>query len=136
MENMKKIGFGAGILTCIVSLMVIIGSTGYTPQSEQRWQTVQILSALGAENNPGSGASGFLEIFFINHSTAPENAYLQNTSATLESWCVANMAGKTPYGSADEFHVELASEVSFDIVVRVRFNRTHAYETDHFVDNP
>jgi len=84
--------------------------------------------AEAAEANPGTGASGFLEIFWINHTATPATAYLQNTSATLEAWCVANMPGLTPYASADNFNVQIASNKLFDIVVRCRWNKTVCFD--------
>jgi len=133
----KKAGVAIGtILGTIFVFGLLIGFNiqdivPTSVETEEMWQKVYIWTPL-AEGDPGTGASGFLEIFFINHSTEAATCYDENSSSTLESWCVANMAGKTPYGTADEFDVELASEVSFDIVVRVRFNKTHAWETDKF----
>lgn len=77
--------------------------------------------ASAAEADPGSGAGGILEVFFINHTATPATAYDENTSATLESWCTAAGLG---YASADDFNVELAHTVTFDVVVRVRGNAT------------
>ena len=76
---------------------------------------------LYAEANPGAGASGILEVFFINHSAA--NDYKDvNNSATLETWCTANGLG---FANADDTEVDLAHSTSFDVVVRVRGNATH-----------
>ena len=80
--------------------------------------------AEAAENDPGAGASGFLEIFFPNHTATPQTAYDENTSATIETWCVTNMPGKTPYASADNFNVKIAHSITFDILVKVRYNKT------------
>ena len=125
------------MLICVVSLMVVFATMDEvvkdsSVETEEMWQMVYVWTPLG-EGDPGTGASGFLEVFFINHTAENLNTtYDENSSSTLEGWCTANMVGKTPYATADDFNVELASEVSFDIVVRVRFNKTHAWETDHF----
>lgn len=136
-KNIMNAGTRLGLLFGVILVtMIIIGiniSDVAIVTEEQRWQEVYIWNPVGSEGNPGAGASGFLEIFFINHTASPTVAYLENTSSTLESWCTSNMAGKTPYANADNFNVELASEVSFDIVVRVRFNKTHAWETNKFI---
>ena len=75
--------------------------------------------------------SGFLEIYYINLSDSGY-AYT-NTSATLEGYCDTLWGDdKTGYADADEYDLELASETTFAILVRVRYNQTHCYETDHW----
>lgn len=105
--------------------MKIGGFDTYIPTWHVIWQGSL---AEAAEANPGTGKSGFLEIFWINHTATPATAFLQNNSATLEAWCVANMPGKTPYASADSFNVQIASNVGFDIVVRCRWNKTNCWD--------
>ena len=86
--------------------------------------------AEAAEGDPGAGNGGFLEIFFVNHSATPTTAYGpdRNDSSILEGWCTAGYG----YASADNFNLQISSGVTFDIVVRVRYNREQAYETDHW----
>lgn len=133
-SNFRKAGvrFGTVIgifFVCFILLMNV------QIKEEPTWHVVwQGSLAEAAENNPGTGATGWLEIFFINHTATPATAYDENTSATLESWCVANMAGKTPYGTADEFNVKLDNLVSFDILVRARWNATHCKNATMFQD--
>jgi len=132
-----KAGVTVGVLCGIVFIvaLLIVSNISHVVQpqveKERVWQRVYVWTPLGEGSPTGSG---FLEIFFINHSAAPATCYDENTSATLESWCVANMPGKTPYATADDFNVELASEVSFDIVIRVRFNLTHVGDGADFID--
>jgi hypothetical protein len=90
--------------------------------------------AQAAENNPGAGASGILQLFFPNHSADPGNAYDENTSATIEGWCTANMPGKTPYSSSDDFNLELDHTTTFDFIIKVRVNKTHAWNGTAFID--
>ena len=79
MEKIKKIGFGAGITTCIIMLLLIVSNINQgliePPTKQEEWQTVQVWTPLGAEANPGAGASGFLEIFFMNLSSADQWGY-------------------------------------------------------------
>lgn len=125
-SNFKKAGHRLGLIVGIFVVCFIL-IMNVQIKEEPTWHIIwEGNLAEAAENNPGAGATGWLEIFFINHTAAPATAYDENTSATLESWCVANMAGKTPYGTADEFNVELDSLTSFDILVRARWNATHA----------
>lgn len=87
-----------------------------------------------AEGDPGAGDSGFLEIYFPNHTATPGTAYDENTSATIEGWCeTAHGSAKTPYATADAFDVELKKDTAFDIVVRVRYNKTHAWDGAKFI---
>ena len=83
--------------------------------------------AQAIENNP-TGGTGFLEIFFINHTTTPSITFKQNSSSTLESWCVTNMPGLTPYANLDNFDVTISSSKLFDIVVRCSWNKTIAFD--------
>jgi len=137
-DKLLKAGVISGIIFCVFVAGLLIG-TNFNDvveyREEEMWQMVQRFTPL-AEGNPGAGASGFLEIFFINHSAADLNTtFNENSSGKLESWCDANMAGhNSTFATADSFDLELASEVSFDIVVRVRFNKTHAWETNKFID--
>lgn len=136
----KKAGVRLGLVVGLVIAMFLVYATFPTPElvmdeETEQWNIVFKGSiAEAAESNPGAGASGFLEIFFTNHSGSPATAYSENTSATLESWCVANMPGKTPYASADSYNLELDHSVAFDIVVKVRFNKTHAWNGSAFID--
>jgi len=133
MQNLKRKSSKAGIflgifLVCFILIMNV------QIEEEPKWRVIWKGSlAEAAEADPGAGASGFLEVFFINHTATPTTAYDENSSATLESWCVANMPGKTPYANADSFYVELQSEQSFDFVVRARFNKTHCWDVDKFI---
>jgi len=135
-EGTKKITIRLGVVSGIVIAVFLASLMTPVPVMEEgqvRWRTIY-RGAL-AEADPGSGESGFLEIFFINHTTTPGTAYKQNTSASLEAWCVANMTGKTPYATADNFNVSLQHSVYFNIVVRCRFNKTHAWNGTMFMNN-
>ena len=93
--------------------------------------------AQAAEADPGLNTSGFLQIFFVNHSATPNATFNQNDSSVLESWCDTNMPGATPnaWANADNFDIEsFASELTFVIMVRTRYNKTHAWDTDKFID--
>lgn len=130
METKRKgIRLGVVVGVFVVVMFALYSIPKPTMKYEPSWHVVwEGTLAEASEANPGSGASGFLEIFWINHTATPATAYLQNTSATLEAWCVANMPGKTPYASADNFNVQIASNKLFDIVVRCRWNKTNAFD--------
>jgi len=129
-----ELGVAIGVM-CIVGMLMIAGLNVIKEQpiETEMWQKVYVWTPLGAEGNPGTGASGFLEFFMVNLSDA--TGYDENSSSTLETWSAANMAGKTPYGNADEFDFEFTSETTCVFMVRVRFNKTHAWETDKFNGN-
>jgi hypothetical protein len=103
------------------------------PMVTTTWHLIKSYGALGTEGNPGAGVSGFLEIFFINHTATPTTAYDTNVSSQLETWCNATMAGLHPYANADNFITEVDYGVTFDIVVRVRFNKTNAWDGAKFI---
>jgi len=104
-------------------------------EKELVWQKVATWPAVG-EATPGADTTGFLEIYIINHTAVGSGTVFdENTSATLEGWCVTNMPGHTPYASTDAFSVDIASEIQFDILVRGQFNKTHCWDGTKFRDD-
>lgn len=130
-EGTKKATIKLGIISGIV-IAILFTASLMTPEpvieeKQVRWRIIY-RGAVAGEADPGDNESGFLEIFFINHTVTPNTAYDVNASATLETWCVANMTGKTPYATADNFNTSLQHSVNFNIIVRCRFNKTHAWD--------
>lgn len=132
-NNSSKAGKGTGLVILLVVGM-FLAYNALNPQLQVDEHGYHIIFegnlAQAAEGNPGAGASGILEIFFINHSAGNDYAS-ENTSATLETWCTANGLG---YASADDFNVELSHSVLFDIAIKVRVNKTHAWDGSKFMD--
>lgn len=130
MQKINRKGIKAGVyfgifLVCFILLMNI------QIEEEPRWQVIWKGSlAEAVEASPGAGVTGFLEFFFINHSANPATDYVLNDSSTFETWCTAN---DLFFANADEFHGEIASEVSGDFLVRVQFNKTHCWDVDKFI---
>jgi len=90
------------------------------------WNVVWEGNLASAEANPGGGAgTGFLGIYCYPHSADPGTDYATNLS---EGSALA-------YADTDDFSEDLASETSFDFVVKARWNRTHAYNVDQFDDS-
>jgi hypothetical protein len=137
MKTIFKAGVPLTVLVIgLVAAMMYMPSVHdvvYQPKVTQVWHLVKSYNALASDNDPGAGSSGFLEIFFINHTATPTTAFDDNTSATLEAWCVANMVGHTPYATADQFRTEVSYGVTFDIVVKCRWNRANAYDGAKFI---
>lgn len=83
---------------------------------QKGWQTIAT-----AEGNPGAGASGVLQIYIYPHQAAPATAYQ------------ANLSNASAYGHTDNLNTSAGTDVpydtAFDIVVKCRFNTTHAYNT-------
>jgi len=75
--------------------------------------------------------SGILSIYFPLHDAAPDTTYLENNSTILESMCLDNGTG---YVNTDDFRLEMPHSTAFDIVVRVRANRTVAWNGSAFID--
>ena len=125
-----KAGIISSVLVGVICGLVVMANVDLNPVSEVRgWQMIDDWKWLG-EGDPGAGASGILEVFFINHSAT--NAYTNfNTSTTLEGWCTAAGLG---YAEADDFNLEISYNVVFDIVVKVRVNKTHCWNGTAFID--
>jgi hypothetical protein len=72
-----------------------------------------------AEGDPGAGASGILEIYIYPHQADPATAYQ------------ANLSTEAAFGYSDNLNASAGSNIpydtAFDIVVKCRFNTTHAY---------
>jgi len=122
-NDKKKAGMRAGLVIALVTGMMFAYLTIPHPHLEQddgkSWHVVwESNLADAAEANPGVGAGGILEIYYINHTDAVTT---QNTTTTIEGWCNAAGLG---YASADNFNTELAHSVAFDVCVRVRGNAT------------
>jgi hypothetical protein len=137
-ENIKKAGIFTGILVCFVAAIMLLSNINISNDvDEQRFQPVYVWTPLGAEGDPGAEESGFLEIIYMNISSTDGTGYGVNDSSTLESWATANMPTTTPnpYANADNYDLQsFQSEQTFVILVRVRYNKTHAWETDKFID--
>lgn len=81
--------------------------------------------AEAVENTPDDGESGFMAIFFHPHDDSPSQTYLNNDSSLLEANCTNGTYG---FANADNFNLQISNSVTWDIVVRVRWNVTHARE--------
>jgi len=133
MYRKKRAGVNLGVVMGIIAVaFILISNVAIKVENEGglKWRVIWSGNIAQAEYNPGSGASGFLEIFAINHTTTPQTTYNRNDSSVLEGWCNAHGLG---YADTDDFNVQIASEVAFDFVVRARFNRTHAWDGEKFV---
>lgn len=108
-----------------------------TEDDGKEWQIIwEGNLAMAAEASVAAGESGFLGIYFINYTASPGVDYSRNnTGDEFETWCTTNMPGKTPYANADNFRLEIDHSTSFNILVRVRFNKTHAWNGTAFIAN-
>jgi hypothetical protein len=133
----KKAGVSTAFVSGLIIVLLLVVFTAPKPiviEEEGKWKVIWKGNlAEASEHNPGAGASGFLEFFWTNHTATPNTAYDENSSATIESWCTANMPGKTPYATADSFSVEVEHSVTFDYVCRARFNKTHCWDGSQFI---
>jgi hypothetical protein len=117
MKEHKRFAFGGLLTIGLVVGMLVAMQTVPNVLDIPGWNTI----ASAADGNPGAGASGILEIFIYPHQAVPATAYHSNlTSAaayasrnTLNGACTGNV----PYAT------------TFDIVIKCRYNATHAYNT-------
>lgn len=100
---------------------VVLEKAGY-----RGWSTI----VTAADGDPGSGASGVLEIFIYNHSDDPETTYAANLSAASAYANVSYLdRAEGMFYSNAAYPNGVPYDTQFDIVVKVRFNKTHAYDT-------
>lgn len=94
------------------------------PEAEWRevivWSYEDGLSFLGAEADQAN--SGYLGIYFVNHSATPDTAYTRNASTTIENYSTDNSFN---YAHIDNFDLSFSTSDAFDIVVRCKFVRSN-----------
>lgn len=139
-QNVKRKWASLGTIIGVATVSFLLYTSVFMNvqvKDEPSWHIVWEGSlAEAAEGNPGAGASGFLEIFFTNHSSSGTTAYDTNTSSTFETWADAALAagGGNAWASGDAFNLQLKHSTTFDVVVRCRFNRTVAHNGTMFRD--
>jgi hypothetical protein len=114
---MKKIIFGSAIVSTIaigavVTLMLMYSANvdNTIEDAIRRWRPL-------ADADPGAGNSGVLNIFIYPHSADPGTDYATNITegaAYAYGHLNSTATGNVPY------------DTTFDIVVKVRYNATHA----------
>jgi len=133
MEKRKKMNLKkAGAITAVAFFIVMV-SSGITiyeqvnPETEKMEYNIKFEGALAEYSGAGADESAWLEIYAMPHDVTPVGNFDTNTSGTLEAAALA-------YADTDGWSEDLISETSFDIVVRVRFNATHAKNSTMFKD--
>jgi len=87
-----------------------------------------LLEELREYSGAGADETTWLEVYAMPHDATPSGgAYDENNSATMEASAYA-------YADTDGWSDDLISQTSFDIVVRARFNATHAKNATMFKD--
>ena len=141
-SSSKKAGVRWGTLFAVVAVGLMLG-TQMIPhpilKNQPSWHLVwEGNLAQATEASLYGLTSGFLEIYFVNHTVTPTTAYNHNTSSDFETWADANLepAGVAThaYANADNFCLQLKYGVAFDIVIRVRYNKTNAWDGAKFID--
>ena len=138
MIEKKKAGIPlkAGLLTMLVVTSLVIVNTVQKPMildEEPVWQVIQKFSPLGSEADPGSGVeSGWLSFFCLDYAETPATCLASNaTNGAYDGW--GNVSG---YQNTDDAEsMDLASEDPFYFVCRARFNKTHCWDSDKFIDS-
>lgn len=140
LNNVKRKGINLGIIFFVALVTFILYTSVISnvkiKQDDGTWHVVWEGSlAQAVEADPGAGASGFLEIFFVNHTATPATAYAINTSSNFETWANANLGTGVgnAWANADDFNLQLKHSTAFDVVVRVRYNKTHAWNGTAFL---
>ena len=119
------------IIKKLMPYMMIIGAflvtsimltVNYQEIIEHPWDIRSWHHNVLAENNPGTGASGILEVYIYPHQSNPTSAYATNLS-TANAYAYGDPSGSSNIGS------DVPYDTKFDIVVKVRWNTTHAYNS-------
>jgi len=122
-RNRSKFGYGliaVLVIGMVFGYMTIPRPVLQVDEDTGEWHIVwEGNLASAAEANPGTGASGFLSVYFHPHQATPHASYFENSSSNLESNCTTNSLG---FANADDTEVDLAHSTTFDVVVRARGN--------------
>ena len=120
---MKKLIMGSSVLTIGVIIACIGMLSMYSAEIDQHTQTKEIKnwSVLGADGTPTG--SGMLEVFIYNHTSSPELEYITNLSSGDAKCYASTNAWNASAGTAVPY------DTLFDIVIKVRFNETHAWNS-------
>lgn len=119
----RKAGILSGIIIGFIVALLFFSSIGNVVMDKPEFVEREIryrrvfLDWLG-EATPGSGASGVLEVY-VNNTNTSASPYDSNITGALADGDVNNshIESDVPYGTA------------FDVVLKVRWNKTHAYDT-------
>ena len=129
-------GMLAGLIVSLVfvALFPQVFNVPLEQNEDGTWQVVhKVYFGAGAQAGEAIASgitSGFLEIIIINNSD-PAEYEGENSSALLENWTAVHGLG---WASADNFNIEIAHQTTFDIIVRARWNKTHAWNGTAFID--
>jgi len=120
---LSRRGVHVGIVITLV--LAVYGFSTVVPviyNQERGWSTIWELAR--GDGNPGAGASGVLQIYVYPHQAVPGTAYASNLStATAFAWG-DNLNQQLPNGGTS-----VPFDTAFDLVVKVRANQTHAWNT-------
>jgi len=141
-EKKRRINIKAGsIITALISSIIVgllVLSMSITEdviiEKEEVIRTwTFIADSLGDEAGLDNATyeSGILSIYFPLHDATPDTTYLENDSDVLEAMCIDNGTG---YVNTDDFRLEMPHSTAFDIVVRVRANKTVCWNGSAFID--
>jgi hypothetical protein len=132
-ENMKKEKeqkTKAGMITggllvgvvCAVAFMMAFSNMQSTVYEEEEytptWHTIPWVG----EYDPGAGNSGILDLFFYEYCASPATNYSTNLTA--------GDAKTYLYVDADDWNSEIRHTDAWDVVVRVRANKDHCYDSE------
>jgi len=145
-ERFRKSGVRWAVVSGVMIVSFLVMFQVPTPQRDEQGNIVWYGHVVSATENTtiGAVASGFLEIFFVNHSVVPTTAYagtVHNTSSLFETWANASLdpdaAGVTykAYANYGGFILTLKWGVAMDMVIRYRGNATNAKNATIFNAN-
>jgi len=130
----KKTGFISGLISSLIIGILII-SFSITPDVVvektyiKSWHT--LFEGVASEAVLTYGDSGILEIYFINHTATPTTTFSRNDSILYRTWCNTSKLG---YANTDDFRVEIKHTTLFDILIKVRGNKTTCWNGSAFID--
>jgi len=98
-----------------------------TEEDGRTWRVIwegTLAQAMGDAENTTAGYNGtaIRGVYFVNHSTTPTDTYAQNDSDCLQNY---SNSSNLAYSGEDDFYLEMAHSVNFDIVIRVSGNKSH-----------
>jgi len=132
-SRFKKAGVSSGVFlfaVIAICMMMFIAdeSNVVTNVPSKSWHLI----AVAGEGDPGGGAGGIIEIFFVNYTAFSGMRPTSNSSAVMEGWSATR--GYAGWNNTDDFRQELKHTLKWYIIVRVRGNETQCKRGANFFD--
>lgn len=123
MSKAVEAGVTIGIICALFFAMTNLPIIPMIEEGRMGWHPLVMPGLADDAADPGSGVSGLINISIVKH-----NLFDYKANFTWNTSCFASHAGGALTNNS-ELGANVPFGIRFDIVVKVRWNQTHAYNT-------